>query len=130
AREPSVLPLVEREDLDERGARVEWLIVGDGARHFPGRRIAELRGLSEGVERREDVGLQASEQAQHRPDGDVTEVDERRNIQDLNLEHVARLRAFDADRPRKRMDLGEVEGENTAWRQGSRRCPDVEGIPA
>src|SRR3989441_10963102 len=81
AREPGVLPLAEREDLDERRARVEWLIVGDGAGHFRGRRIAELRGLGEGADRRGGVGWQASEQAQHPPDGDVAEVDERRNIQ-------------------------------------------------
>jgi hypothetical protein len=125
-----VLTLVERKDLDERRAGVERLIVGDGAGHFPGRRIAELRGLGEGVERREDVGLQASEQAQHRPDDDVTEVDEQRNIQNLNFEHVARLRAFDADRPREGVGLADVEGENAVRRRRSRGCPDVEGIPA
>ena len=121
---------LEPEELHERGAAVEGLVLGDRARRRARGRVAELRGLGEGGQRRGHVRPQRPEQAEGRADDHVAEVRQRADVQDLDLEDVARLRALHLDRAGQRVYAAQVEGQGPLRGERPGGLADVEGIAA
>src|SRR5262249_47592446 len=130
AGEPGALSFVEGKDLDEGRPAVEGLILGNRACDLSRARIAQLRRLAERMKRREKVRAETAKQAERRPDRDVAEVDERRDIDDLDFENIPGLCALDFHRTSQRVHLREVESENAGRRQRPRRRADVQRVPA
>ena len=103
---------------------------GNRRRHAARVRVAELRCLGVGRERGERLRPQRPEEPERGADGGVAEIDQRADVEDLDLEDVAGLGAFDVDRAGERVDPAQVDGHRAVGGHGPRLVADVERVAA